>query len=43
MTSHILLIEDEVKLARFVEIELTYEGYQVSVKNDGFEGLTAAR
>ncbi len=43
MKSHILLIEDEVKLARFVEIELTYEGYQVSVKNDGFEGLTAAR
>lgn len=43
MKSHILLIEDEVKLARFVEIELTYEGYQVSVKNDGFEVLTAAR
>ena len=43
MTSHILLIEDEVKLARFVEIELTYEGYRVTVKNDGLEGLTAAR
>ena len=43
MTSHILLVEDEVKLARFVEIELTYEGYQVTVKNDGLEGLTAAR
>jgi DNA-binding response OmpR family regulator len=43
MTAHILLIEDEVKLARFVEIELTYEGYRVSVKNDGLEGLTAAR
>ncbi|MFB2981372.1 response regulator transcription factor [Microseira sp. BLCC-F43] len=43
MTAHILLIEDEVKLARFVEIELTYEGYRVSVKNDGLEGLVAAR
>ena len=43
MTAHILLVEDEVKLARFVEIELTYEGYRVTVKNDGLEGLTAAR
>lgn len=43
MASHILLIEDEVKLARFVELELSYEGYQVSVAHDGFAGLTAAR
>ncbi|MBD2101633.1 response regulator transcription factor [Leptolyngbya sp. FACHB-261] len=43
MTTHILLVEDEVKLARFVELELTYEGYQVSVAHDGFAGLTAAR
>ena len=25
----ILLVEDEEKLARFVELELTHEGYQV--------------
>jgi DNA-binding response OmpR family regulator len=43
MTAHILLVEDEVKLARFVELELTSEGYQVSVANDGMTGLTLAR
>lgn len=35
----ILLIEDEVKLARFVELELKYEGYEVTVCHDGREGL----
>ncbi|MCP6757517.1 MAG: response regulator transcription factor [Fischerella sp. CENA71] len=43
MTAHILLVEDEVKLARFVELELTTEGYQVSVAHDGITGLTLAR
>ena len=43
MTAHILLVEDEVKLARFVELELTSEGYQVSVAHDGMTGLTLAR
>ncbi len=43
MTAHILLVEDEVKLARFVELELSYEGYKVSVANDGLTGLTTAR
>lgn len=43
MTARILLVEDEVKLARFVELELSYEGYQVSVTHDGLSGLTAAR
>lgn len=41
--AHILLVEDEVKLARFVELELSYEGYQVSVAHDGLTGLTIAR
>ncbi|AFZ26275.1 response regulator with CheY-like receiver domain and winged-helix DNA-binding domain [Cylindrospermum stagnale PCC 7417] len=41
--THILLVEDEVKLARFVELELNYEGYQVSVAYDGLTALTAAR
>ena len=35
----ILLIEDEVKLARFVELELKYEGYDVTVCHDGREGM----
>lgn len=43
MTAHILLVEDEVKLARFIELELSYEGYRVSVTHDGFTGLTTAR
>ncbi|KAB8331944.1 response regulator transcription factor [Scytonema tolypothrichoides VB-61278] len=43
MTAHILLVEDEVKLARFVELELSYEGYKVSVAHDGLTGLTTAR
>jgi DNA-binding response OmpR family regulator len=43
MTAHILLVEDEVKLAHFVELELGYEGYRVSVVHDGLAGLTAAR
>ncbi|MDJ0737126.1 MAG: response regulator transcription factor [Nostocaceae cyanobacterium] len=43
MTLHILLVEDEVRLAKFVEMELTCEGYQVSVANDGMTGLSLAR
>ncbi|MBD1804511.1 response regulator transcription factor [Microcoleus sp. FACHB-SPT15] len=43
MTAHILLVEDEIKLARFIELELSSEGYRVSVANDGMAGLTLAR
>lgn len=35
----VLIIEDEVKLARFVELELKYEGYDVKVVHNGREGL----
>lgn len=38
----ILIIEDEVKLGRFVELELKYEGYEVDVCHDGREGLNRA-
>jgi len=34
MTAHILVIEDEVKLARFIELELSSEGYEVTVAID---------
>ena len=37
--SRILIIEDEVKLARFVELELKYEGYEVEKALDGRIGL----
>ena len=39
----ILLVEDEVKLARFLELELSSEGYQITVAHEGIEGLTIAR
>ncbi len=35
----ILIIEDEEKLARFVELELGYEGYKVEKALEGREGL----
>jgi DNA-binding response OmpR family regulator len=41
--THILLVEDEVKLAKFLELELSYQGYQVSIAYDGLTALTAAR
>jgi DNA-binding response OmpR family regulator len=43
MSAHILIVEDEVNLARLVELELTLEGYTVTVANDGLTGLTKAR
>ena len=43
MSAHILLVEDEVNLARFIELELGSEGYQVSVAHDGMSGLAIAR
>ena len=43
MATHILLVEDEIKLARFVKLELTSEGYQVILAHDGLTGLTTAR
>lgn len=36
---NILLLEDEVKLARFIELELKYEGYNIDMCHDGREGL----
>lgn len=39
MGKNILLIEDEVKLARFIELELKYEGYDIAVCNDGRLGF----
>lgn len=43
MGTRILMVEDEEKLAQFVQMELTYEGYEVSVAHDGLSGLMAAR
>lgn len=38
----ILIIEDEVKIARFLELELKYEGYLVDQAHDGRTGLDKA-
>lgn len=38
----ILIIEDELKIARFLELELTYEGYSVEKCHDGRAGLKKA-
>lgn len=39
--SKILIVEDEQKIARFLELELKYEGYHVMIAGDGREGLEA--
>jgi DNA-binding response OmpR family regulator len=43
MGARILLIEDEEKLARFVELELTYEGYAVTKAYNGRTGSELAQ
>lgn len=35
----ILVVEDEVSLARFLQLELTHEGYQVETAQNGYEAL----
>jgi len=41
MNEKILVVEDELKIARFLELELKYEGYEVSSVHDGRSGLEA--
>ena len=42
MKTRILVIEDEVKIARFLELELSHEGYMVEVAYDGRSGYEKA-
>jgi len=42
MNGRILVIEDEAKMARMIELELTHEGYTVEKAFDGITGLDAA-
>jgi len=42
MSPNILIIEDEEKIARFMELELNYEGYTVTKAFDGRTGLELA-
>ena len=39
----ILIVEDEEKIARFVELELTHEGYKTGKAADGRTGLAMAQ
>ena len=42
MKTSILIVEDESKIARFMELELRHEGYGVSIAEDGRKGLEEA-
>ena len=42
MAANILIIEDEEKIARFVQLELSHEGYGVGICYDGRSGLEEA-
>lgn len=39
----ILIVEDDPKISRFIELELQCEGYEVFCAQDGMEGLMQAR
>lgn len=43
MQERILIVEDEEKLARFIELELAFEGYLVEKAADGRSGLALAQ
>lgn len=38
----ILIVEDEIKISRFLQLELQYEGYEIEQAYDGREGLDKA-
>lgn len=42
MAAKILIVEDEEKIARFIELELKHEGYEVTKTVSGREGLELA-
>lgn len=42
MSCKILVVEDEEKIARFIELELNHEGYDVDKATDGRDGLMMA-
>ena len=42
MAERILIVEDEEKIARFLELELAHEGYETEKAGDGRTGLALA-
>ncbi|CAM4236673.1 PhoB family transcriptional regulator [Bacillus manliponensis] len=43
MSERILIVEDEEKIARVIQLELEFEGYTSEVANTGLDGLTKFR
>ena len=41
--AHILVVDDEPRMIRFIQMNLELEGYQVSQASNGFEALTKLR
>ena len=39
---HILIVEDEYQIARFLSLELNHEGYETTIVSDGREALETA-
>ena len=42
MKEQVLIIEDEVAMVRLLELELSYEGYEITVASDGLAGADKA-
>jgi DNA-binding response OmpR family regulator len=42
MAEKILIVEDDSRIARFLELELKHEGYEVEIASDGRSGLEKA-
>ncbi|OCS87171.1 response regulator transcription factor [Caryophanon tenue] len=43
MTQRILVVEDEPQIARVLQLELQFEGYEVTIAHTGTDGLIAYR
>ena len=43
MSETILIVEDELKIARLLQLELEYEGYRTQIVHTGMDGLLAFR
>lgn len=43
VSKKILIIEDDAQIARFVELELEHEGYQVKKFDNGYDGINALK
>lgn len=43
MSERILIVEDELKIARLLQLELEYEGYRTKLAHTGMDGLLAFR